>query len=84
MTALAWCKDNSNTTFRDICTWIVFIVVLCVVLHACLGVSKSSPIRVNKHLSNNITDGSVPLLGRSVRCPVPISVQLHAQVHGTC
>ena len=55
-----WCDHvgfNSNVTYRDTYTWIVFIVVNRVVLHACLGVSKSSRIQVSNRLSNNITDG---------------------------
>ena len=44
----------------EISIWIMFIVVLCVVLHAPHGVSMSSRIWVTKRLSNNITDSGAP------------------------
>ena len=53
-------NDNSNATSRGICTVLVFIVVFQVMLHAHCGISGSSQIWVNNHLSNNITDGGAP------------------------
>ena len=44
----------------DIAVQCVFIVVLQVMLHSRCGVSESSQIWVNSHLSNNITDSGVP------------------------
>ena len=53
-------NDNASATSRDICTVCVFFVVFQVMLHSHCGVSGSSQIQVNNHLSNNITDGGVP------------------------
>ena len=52
-------NDNSSAISSDICTVHVFIVVFQVMLHSHCGVSGSSQIQVNNHLSKNITDGGV-------------------------